>query len=311
MSIVNYLNLVRWKNLLMIIYIFIAIKYFLLLPLGVPTFFNDIQFLVFTLSVVLITASGYIINDIEDVGLDKINKPSKRIIGVFLSSEKAFNLYFTINGLGIILGFYFSYLIDHINFAFVYVAASLMLYQYSVSLKKILVVGNFTISLLAGLSIFIIALFDVIPVINKENAEFILVPFKIIIAYSIFAFVITFVREIVKDIEDLEGDRKFGVKSIALEFGIETTKKIVFVIALIPSLFIAYFSFNFLVDQLYSLTYVLGFVLLPLIFFLIKILTAKEKSDFTFLSTLLKFIMFTGISSIVVFTLILKYLYSV
>jgi 4-hydroxybenzoate polyprenyltransferase len=306
----KYLQLIRWKNLTMIAYIFVLIKYFFLNTLNIPSFLNDFQFALFTLSIILISAAGYVVNDIYDVGIDKINKPEKLVVSKSISKDKAFNIYTGLNLAGLAIGFYLSYLIDHINFAFVYVASSLLLYQYAISLKKMFLVGNLVISLLAGVSIFIIVLYDLLPAIDNENGELIYQAFKIISVYSIFAFVMTLIREIVKDIEDLEGDRKFGVKSLALEIGIDTAKKTVSIISLLPLIAIFYYALNFLSMQTYSLIYIFIFIELPLLYFAIKINLAKEKSDFKKMSTLLKAIMFTGISSIFVFTLIFKLNYA-
>ncbi len=306
----KYLQLMRWKNLAMIIYIFVLIKYFFLSALNIPSFLNDFQFALFTLSIVLVSGAGYVINDIQDVGMDKINKPNKVIVGKTISKEKAYDIYIYTNILGIALGFYLSWIIDHVDFAFVYVASSLLLYQYAMGWKKIVFVGNLVISLLAGMSIFIIVLYDLLPAITDESGELIYQAFKVISVYSIFAFVMTMIREIVKDIEDLEGDRKFGVKSLALELGVSRTAKIVSVISLLPLIAIFYYSMNFLAQQTYSLIYIFAFVELPLLYFAVKVNLAKEKTDFTKLSTLLKIIMFTGISSIFVFTLIFKLNYA-
>ena len=294
----------------MIIYIFVLIKYSFLSTLNIPSYFNDFQFALFVLSIVLISGAGYVINDIYDVGIDKINKPNKLIVSKVISKDKAYNIYTYLNITGLALGFYLSYLIDHINFAFVYVASSLLLYQYAVSLKKMFIVGNLVISLLVGISVFIIVLYDLLPAITDNNGALIYQAFKIISVYAIFAFIITLIREIVKDIEDLEGDRKFGVKSIVFELGVSTTTKIVSVISLLPLIAIFYYSVNYLAQQSYSLIYIYIFIELPLLYFIIKINMAKEKSDFKKLSTLLKLIMFTGITSIFVFTLIFKLNYA-
>ena len=306
----NYLQLIRWKNLAMIAYIFILIKYFFLNALSIPSFLNDFQYALFTLSVILISAAGYVVNDIYDTGMDKINKPKKVVVGKSISKDQAFNIYTGLNLAGLAIGFYLSYLVDHINFAFVYVASSLLLYQYAVSFKKILLVGNLIISLLGGISVFIVVLYDLLPAIDNENRELIYQAFKIISVYSVFAFVITLIREIVKDIEDIEGDRKFGVKSLAIEIGIDRTKKIASVISLLPLITIFYYALNFLAIQTYSLIYIFIFIELPLLYFAVKINLANKKSDFKKMSTLLKVIMFTGISSIFVFTLIFKLNYA-
>jgi len=307
----KYLRLIRWKNLLMILYILILIKYFFFAALNIPTFLNNYQFALFVISILSTSAAGYIINDIEDIKIDKINKPKRVIIDSFLSKDKAFNIYFGFNIIGLVLGFYLSYLIDHVNFAFIYVVSSLLLYQYAVSLKKSFIIGNIIISTLAALSIFTIALYDLLPIITDENKELILQAFEIIIVYSLFAYIITLIREIVKDIEDIEGDRKFGVKSLAIELGNGIAKKTSSILAIFPLIAIFYYSVSFLSQQTYSIVYIMIFIELPLLYFIVKINFAQKKEDFKKMSLLLKIIMFTGISSIFVFTLIFKLNYAI
>ena len=293
----------------MIAYIFILIKFFFLESLNIPSFINNFNFALFVLSILLISAAGYVINDIHDVGIDKINKENKVIVDKHITKDKAYNIYFALNLTGLALGFYLSYLINHINFAFIYVASSLLLYQYASNLKKSILIGNLLISGLAALSVFTIALYDLLPAINDDNVEVIAQSFKVIGSYSGFAFIITFLREIIKDIEDIDGDRRFGVKSLAIVLGVDTTKKIASTLAVLPLLTIFYYSLNFLNQQTLSITYVMVFIEIPLLYFIIKVNMAKNKTDFSKLSSLLKIIMFTGITSILIFTLILKFNY--
>ncbi|MCK5824302.1 MAG: geranylgeranylglycerol-phosphate geranylgeranyltransferase [Ichthyobacteriaceae bacterium] len=302
----KYLQLIRWKNLIILAYILYVIKYAFINILDIPSALNNFQYALFTLSIILITASGYVINDIEDVAIDKINKPEKLIISKYINDDLAFNVYFGINAIGLALGFYISYAINKVNFAFIFVLASILLYQYAINLKKVFIANNFIIAVLSGLSIFMVALFDIFPMLDSDNVILISQAFKIILIVSGFAFITTLIREIIKDAEDVVGDKKFGVKTLPIILGISTTKNIVFALTLIPISAILYFIFNFIIDQTIPLTYLLIFVVLPLIYFEYKLVKAQNKKDFTELSTIIKAVMFTGISVILIFTLTLK-----
>lgn len=303
----KYLNLVRWKNLLIITYIFLVIKFFLLDALSVPYYLDIFNYSILIFSVVAIAAAGYIINDINDIEIDRINKSTRVIIGKSISEDTAFNLYFALNILGIASGFYLAYKIDHTNFAFIHIGSSLLLYQYATSLKKKLLISNISVAFLSALSILTIIIFDLLPVIDSENIGLIKQVSILIAVYATFAFIVSLVREFVKDIEDYEGDIKHGVKSLAIVFSKKTSGLISAFTSISLGIFILIYSLQYLNTQLLSLGYVIIFVATPLLYTGFLLIRNKNESDITLSTKLIKFVMFTGISSIIVFTISLKY----
>ena len=162
--------------------------------------------------------------------------------------------------------------------------------------------GNFLVSFLVAFSILLVGVFDLYSVITAENRPFLGILFQIIIDYAIFAFLLTFIREVVKDIEDYEGDLKTGMNTLPIYLGKEKTQKVVFGLSFIPLLALLYYlNANFIALD-YVIYYTLTLIIAPMLYFIIKIWQAKTQKDFNHLSTVLKFIMITGILSIVVIT---------
>lgn len=308
-NMINFLNLIRWKNLLLLIIVQVLIKYALLEPLkanyGINTTLNTLGFLLLVLATICITAAGFIINDIEDVEADTINKPAKVIIGKTISEKTATNLFLGLNIIGVISGFFISRAIGKPNFFAVFVVASATLYIYSTYLKSIMVIGNIAVAIIVALSIYLVGMFDLIPAINNVNQSSQLFFLELIKDYAIFGFMITLLRELVKDIEDIDGDYKMGIKSLPIVIGSNRASKLVFLLSLIPLLLIIFYLSKNLYTQPVALIYVLILVVAPLIYVTIKLFNAKQKKDYNHISRILKLVLFTCAFSLLLFQFIL------
>ena len=170
----------------------------------------------------------------------------------------------------------------------------------SIKLKKMLLVKNLIVAFLVFLSIFIVGLYDIVPATSAYNNQGQLDVFNLVLKISIFAFLLTFLREIVKDIEDLKGDKEVGIKSLPLVLSINKSKIIIFVIALLTLVSIDYFAFNLYKTNTIASFYLLIIVSLPLLYFMIKLKGSKTKPEFNKLSKLLKIIMLLGVLTILV-----------
>ncbi|MDA8874572.1 UbiA family prenyltransferase, partial [Winogradskyella sp.] len=203
---IHFFKLIRWKNLLLLVLTQILIKYALLEPLrqnySISLALSTIDFIYLIIATVFIAAAGYIINDIEDVVTDKINKPDSIIIGKFISEKTATYLFITLNLFGVTFGYLLSLSIEKSSFFIIFVIVSAILYVYSTFLKSIPLVGNIIVAALVSLSILLVGLFDLTPVLTKANQSTQLFFFDLIKDYAIFAFMLSLLREIVKDIED-------------------------------------------------------------------------------------------------------------
>ncbi len=299
------LNLIRYKNLFMIAFIQCLIKYvFFKLPqftnANLLTALNSTTFTALVFATLCIAAAGYIINDIYDVEADTINKPHKLIVGKHISEDMANNLFMGFTVVGVLLGFYVSWQVDKTSFSALFLIASGGLYAYATSLKSTILIGNIIVSTLVSLSILVIGVFEIIPMITAESRNAYTFLFKFLLDYALFAFLVNLIREIVKDLEDVDGDYKAGYYTLPLAIGRKRTSTIAFVLSLITIASIFYYVLTYVFENTYLLLYFIFFVIGPLLYIAIKLLSAKNKAHFTHLSLVLKITLFLGMLSIVV-----------
>ena len=230
----NYLKLIRYQNLLMLALMQLIFRYGFLELQNIPLALADWQYGILVLATVCIAAGGYIINNIFDVQTDTENKPENVIVGKFISETRAYNWYIGFTVIGVAMGFYLSNVINKPSFASIFIVIAATLYFYATSLKRSLLVGNFIVALLLSFSVIIIGIFDLFPITNEENRPVMGLLFGILLDYAIFAFIINFIREIVKDLQDVEGDLNQGMNTLPIIFGVKRTAKLVFVLSFIP-----------------------------------------------------------------------------
>ena len=305
----NYLKLIRYQNLLMLALMQLIFRYGFLELQNIPLALADWQYGILVLATVCIAAGGYIINNIFDVETDTENKPENVIVGKFISETRAYNWYIGFTVIGVAMGFYLSNVINKPSFAAIFIVIAATLYFYATSLKQSLLIGNFIVALLLSFSVIIIGIFDLFPITTEENRPVMGLLFGILLDYAIFAFIINFIREIVKDLQDVEGDSNQKMSTLPIVLGVKRTTKLVFGLSIVPVILILnYINSNlFSSGLIYGTLYGLVFALAPLLYFSIKIWSAKTSQDFHHLSTVLKWILFFGILSIVVISLNIKY----
>lgn len=306
----HFFKLIRWQNLLLIALAQVLIKYALLDPFketyGVETALTPIGMVVLVLATLCIAAAGYIINDIQDVEADLINKPENVVIDKHISEKSATNLFITFNVIGVALGYYLAYSINQTGFFALFVIISGLLYLYSTFLKQLLIIGNVVISILVGFSLIMVALFDLLPMITDTNREIQVFFLELILDYAIFAFMINLLREFVKSLEDVEGDHKVGVQSLPIVLGRERATKLIFLLSLIPTLLVIFYVSSYLFKQTLVVGYFLALIVAPLIYANIKLYSADSKTEYKHISSVLKVVMLTGILSLLLYNLILN-----
>ncbi|WP_082564299.1 geranylgeranylglycerol-phosphate geranylgeranyltransferase [Flavobacterium sp. Root420] len=305
----KYLKLIRYQNLLMLAFMQLLFRYSFLKQQDIQLALTDWQYGLLVLSTILLAAAGYVINNIFDVASDTINKPNDVVIGKGITETRAYNIYFGLNITGVAIGFYLSNVIMRPGFATIFILIASLLYFYSTTLKQIMLLGNFVVALLLALSVIIIGIFDIFPATDVDNQAQMASLFSILIDYALFAFMINFIREIVKDIEDVNGDYNQGMNTLPIAIGISRTAKIALGFAIVPFILsLLYINKYFVENDLLIVTlYAFAFVLAPLLYFIVKIFSAKSQKDFHHLSTVLKLILLFGILSIVVITLNIKF----
>jgi 4-hydroxybenzoate polyprenyltransferase len=328
--VIAFIKLIRLPNLLIIVLTQYAIRFGIIYPFiykfsggqvinGVGLQMTELDFFLLSLSTVMIAAAGYIINDYFDVRVDRVNRPDKIIVGKHLKRRIAMGSHVVINSIAIIIAGYLAYRIGEWKLIFIQILSAGALWYYSIIFKKQVLMGNVVVALLAGLVPFVSGLYELFlqhasidSTVNTllfymevdtpfDQIEY---SFKVVLrnimywvlGFSLFAFMSTMVREIIKDIEDYEGDKKYFSNTLAVVYGKEKSKLVAQLIAIIMIALIGYLQYIQLQSKdMASFMYFLFAIQVPLAYVIYKLKLAKEKIDYTKLSRTMKIIMLMGI----------------
>jgi 4-hydroxybenzoate polyprenyltransferase len=275
----SFLRLIRAGNLLIIVLTQYLVRIFLVGPKeDWLRHLADFRFFLLSLSTVLIAAAGYIINDYYDIKIDTINKPRRVVIGRILRRRHAMFTHSAFNALGIGLG-----LLVGLKVAVVNLLAAFVLWLYSNQLKRRPFIGNVTVALLTAASLLVIILY--VP----RNGF-------LVFTFALFAFFISLIREIIKDMEDLRGDATFGCQTLPIVWGIRRTKSLLYI--LIGSFLVILFTLSFYLRE-WIVFYFSLFVFLPTAWLTWRLARADTRREFGYLSTWCKIIMLSGVLSMV------------
>ena len=310
--ITAFFRLIRWPNLVMIAVTQLLFYFSLVNPFYSDnensfSFFSGRHFLMLMISSLLIAAAGNIINDYFDRNIDEINKPEKKIIDTLIKRRWAIVMHIVFSLVAILIGFYIDSQTPVFWLGLSNLVCVFLLFGYSISLKKKLLAGNILISLLTAWVILVCFLcyYRSLSCYGCEPFEwqaqlrrFIRISFL----YAGFAFVISLIREVVKDMEDMEGDRKYGCKTIPIAWGIPASKVFVAVWLVVLIGMIGIVQFYVLqFGWLWSAVYCISLIVIPLVWILQKLFKAQIPKDYHQLSTVIKVVMLTGLLSMIFF----------
>ena len=306
-----FLQLVRWPNLLFIIITQLLFYYCIILPLLPPDYFQSsyalhtwVLYLLIAASV-CIAAGGYIINDYFDINIDQVNKPEKRVVEKIIKRRTAILLHWFFTLAGVAISFDVSL---QTNFIIVLanIGCAALLWFYSTTFKKKLLSGNIIISALTAWTIVVLYV-AVNPIFHIHHFQSNQVQtamksvFKFAMLYACFAFIISLIREVVKDMEDMEGDARYGCKTMPIVWGVQATKVFaaVWLVVLIGAIAIVQFYVlhsGWWWSALYSLLLLVG----PLLWLLNQLYKAQNSKAFNAISKAIKMIMLAGILSMLI-----------
>lgn len=266
---------------------------------------NDALFYGLVCSTVLIAAAGYIINDYFDVKTDLINHPDTVVVDKVIKRRWAIILHISFTVLGIAIGMYTALKTGYLRLAVFHIAAAVLLWFYSTHFKKTLLLGNVVVSLLTASVTFMPFVYE-LGVMQKQDAGFILTHrylifyiFKITFIFSLFAFITSMAREIIKDVEDYKGDKATGGLTMPIMWGIRAAKLTAFFLVVITILLLLFVVYNTVRLERSFLTagtfYIVTGLVIPLTVLAFYLVRAQESRHFKFASLLLKFIMLTGL----------------
>ncbi len=296
------LQIIRFPNLLIVATTQYLLQYLVLLPAlnqaGISPILSHIPFFFLVLTTVLLATGGYLINDIIDYKTDLINKPDKVVINYIMPKRTVLIIYWCISIIGAIIAWCLAEHVKKQLLFFIYPTAMVLLYFYSKHFKKTPLTGNIIVAFfcagVAGMVLFAerfayIRLFETRPSLAFKITA-------IFSGYILFAFISTLLREIIKDIEDIEGDKKSGLKTFPIVFGIEKAKKISIIIAstmIAGVAFSAYWLFG--EKEWIAILFTFIGIIFPLIFVIWFLKKSSVKTHFSILSRLTKFIMLAGL----------------
>lgn len=306
-TIRNILQLVRWSNLFFLGALIYVMEKWVVVPI-----LDDVAFgeqlpwyilLLIAAATILIAAGGYVINDYFDIKIDRINRPDQLIVTQYISKENAMRLSIGLSGVGMVCGLVAAWLLRSSTIAILFAIIPGLLWFYSSSYKRLLIIGNVTIALLSALSPMMIAIANVAQLQLKYST---ILPYTTLEhdiyawvgGFSLFAFLLTWIREIVKDLQDQMGDRELECHSMPIVWGNIVTKIVVTALIVLTTVLIGWFWYSILPFdhswQSFSTRYIVLAIIIPLWGALWLLWAAKIPSDYRTCQQVLKLTMFLG-----------------
>lgn len=308
-TIFAFFRLIRSVNLLFIVFTQCLFQYAIIIPSlalahKAPILSTQL-FLILMLASVFIAAGGYVINDYFDLNIDRVNKPEKLIIEKYIRRRWAIFWHLFLSLLGIGLTEYVGIQLGEPYFlGLLNTICVILLWVYSTTFKKKLLTGNLIISLLTAWVVLILFWIELEHTWEGAATTAYLTAvsriFKFSVLYGGYAFILSLIREIVKDIEDRVGDMKYGCRTMPIVWGLPTTK--IFMLTLLALLILSLLILQFYVvvyEWWWSIGYSIICIIIPLAILFKKIQVAQEKEDFSRVSQYIKWIMLSGILSMI------------
>ncbi|MBE6336035.1 MAG: hypothetical protein E7066_05100 [Lentimicrobiaceae bacterium] len=304
-----FFKLVRWSNLLMIALMMLLVYYCLMSPLSSSGMMGVMPsspaFMLLVLSILFIVAGGYVINDIFDIDIDKNNKPERLLVTKSFSEKEAKVFYVVLTILGVASALASSLIIAKTKFLTLFALLLLLigiLYSYSSTYKRKLVVGNIIVAISVAFAVFLPWLFEMLYLSNNilllsASKEVMMGILPYVMIYTAFAFFMTLIREIVKDAEDAAGDSLTHCRTIPIVYGIKKMNIILLVLAVLTWSLLLYFQIILLKTQSY-ITLGMMFVIWNIIPIMISQLFTKNTTiNYHAFSVVLKLLMLLGVLS--------------
>ncbi|MCR5697000.1 MAG: geranylgeranylglycerol-phosphate geranylgeranyltransferase [Marinilabiliaceae bacterium] len=303
-------QLIRLPNVIFVAVFQILLRYGIILPqlanAGIEPALTTAQFILLVLATTALTASGNVINDYFDVNVDKINRPERVIVGNTLDRRTVLLIHVILTFLGVVCGFYIALRLHKELYAFVFIIVPVLLWFYSSLFKKHFLIGNLVVAILTAATAWIVASTEFAALVlhhghNITSNAACETAWLYCNVYACFAFLMNAIREIVKDMEDAEGDAACGCRTLPVEMGYGRSKSIVM---LLSTLLVICILTAFLNSSRLQSNEVLGWAFVAAIIVTITIsniitLHAQEPKQYHKASTLLKVAMGIGVATII------------
>ena len=294
----SYILLLRPKNLIIVgVTQWILYRYVLLPYIENPAL-DYVHFFILVLVTICIAASGFVINDLCDHQYDYINKPQKSFIPEPISMANAWKLYFGIITFGCVLALYLAIYIKNLPLFLLFPGAVLTLYYYSKKWKNSILLGNVVVSLFIAFTAGIVWFAErnswssIQILANKYKVA------EVFTVYMSLSFIVNLIREIIKDIEDMEGDKSADLTTFPLKYGIISALRLANVLVIFTIVGTLIWLFLSSISTFAMKMYFLIFVLSPLVLMMTYLKTDSSKATMMKVSSLLKWVMVAGLFSI-------------
>jgi 4-hydroxybenzoate polyprenyltransferase len=301
------MKLVRWSNVLFLAALLWVMEKWVAAPiLNAAAFGEQLPWYILLLIIVgtcLIAAGGYVINDYFDVKIDRINRPDEVIVTRSISKPAAMQMSLWLSGIGIACGVAAAVLLRSIPMGAVFIIVPGLLWFYSSSYKRLFMIGNLTIALLSAMTPMLIAMANVAAL--RMRFDFLLSYTTLVHdlyawlgGFALFAFLLTWIREIIKDIQDQMGDRELECHSMPVVWGETWTKVFVTVLIVLTLAIVGHIWYRILPFSIgwesMSTRYIALGVVIPLLCTLWLLWSAKIPSDYKTCQQVVKFTMLIG-----------------
>ncbi len=307
----NFLNLIRWKSIVLCFIALVVVRFFLIKPFYL-SFVGDfvspisnLEYFIFCFSVLLIAIASVLINEYFDQDIDKINRAEKDLyIGKIISEKKVLYLFYSLSIISVLVAYVIGYLNGFLHLGSLMIVFVCMSYFYSLKYKRSFLVGNIVVAILYSMVVFLPVLFELFALMNTPGGLFqvIIGSLKqellyVALFFTALTFLLSLIREIVCDMQDEEGDRECKSNSLVVLLGEKKTKNILYILTSVFIVIAFYFLFTHYTGV--ALIVCALIVCLPMFFFLRELKNAKSIQDYGFLSEFLRMMFISGLFMII------------
>ncbi|NDP20339.1 MAG: UbiA family prenyltransferase [Paludibacter sp.] len=298
-----YLRLVRFQNLIFIAFIQIVMDQVVIAPIlqtyGFDSTFGMLGLLIS--ATILIAAAGYVLNDYFDVKIDTINRPDKQVVGKYITKRSAMLIHQILTGLGVFLGLLLAYFARSFTIAFIFIVVPGLLWFYSASYKRQFLIGNLVVAFITAITVLTVGITE-LAFLQKEYGKLIFetpIPSNFygwMGGFALFAFICTLIREIIKDIEDENGDKEMECRTLPIVWGTNKTKLFLYVLIIVTVFGLLLFNHLYIhFEGTLTIRYIIFGLILPFIILAYLIYTSKNPLDYHNAANLSKMIMLIGV----------------
>ncbi len=306
MNVRGLTRLVRLPNLVAVVVFQVLLQYGLIVPklraVGAPEGLGTGLFVLLVVATVCIAGGGNAINDYFDVTADRVNRPGRVVVGGDVCRREALLVHVVLTLVGVFAGGYVSFVLRREAFLLMFVGVPMVLWFYSTHFKRQFLVGNIVVALLVALTGYIVVSADFTAIDRvaggpDTGSEPLSGIWYMVCGYCMFAFLTNLGREIIKDMEDAEGDRAQGCHTLVIDLGERYSKVVVTLIEVFTVVMMGVAAWE--VSGVALRVYICVALILPTLGLVVGVWRGRTNRDYHRMSVLSKVIMMLGVVSIV------------